>query len=144
MSREYYDALQPFRKPRASDILYTLVGSFGIPVEVLSDDEFCVQRHIGILRPSKEIYTPFLARFMESRFCFQQAEACATGIAQKTVPLSGLRTIVVPLPPVAEQRRIVAKVDGLMALCDALKTRLADAAQTQRHLADAVTERSAA
>jgi type I restriction enzyme S subunit len=50
----------------------------------------------------------------------------------------------VPIPPLAEQRRIVAKVDALMALCDALKARLADAAQTQRHLADAITQRAAA
>lgn len=50
----------------------------------------------------------------------------------------------VSLPPLAEQRRIVAKVAALMALCDALKARLADAAQTQRHLADAITQRAAA
>jgi type I restriction enzyme S subunit len=48
------------------------------------------------------------------------------------------------VPKVAEQRRIVAKVEALMALCEALKARLADAAQTQRHLADAITERAAA
>jgi type I restriction enzyme S subunit len=48
------------------------------------------------------------------------------------------------VPPLAEQHRIVAKVDALMALCDALKGRLAEAAQTQRHLADAITQRAAA
>lgn len=53
-------------------------------------------------------------------------------------------TFTVPIPPLAEQQRIVAKVDALMALCDQLKTRLADAVQTQRHLADAITERAAA
>ena len=49
-----------------------------------------------------------------------------------------------PIPPLAEQHRIVAKVDALMALCDALKANLADAATTQKHLADAITERAAA
>ena len=49
-----------------------------------------------------------------------------------------------PLPPLAEQRRIVTKVDTLLALCDRLKSRVADAAQTQRHLADSITERAAA
>lgn len=44
------------------------------------------------------------------------------------------------LPPLAEQHRIVAKVDELMALCDQLKARLADAQFTQLHLADAVVE----
>ena len=49
-----------------------------------------------------------------------------------------------PVPPLAEQKRIVAKVDELMALCDSLKSRLTDAAETQRHLADAVVEKDAA
>jgi type I restriction enzyme S subunit len=58
---------------------------------------------------------------MESQFVFDQATNCATGIAQKTVPLSGLRNIDIPLPPLAEQRRIVGRVEELMALCDQLQ-----------------------
>lgn len=48
------------------------------------------------------------------------------------------------IPPLAEQHRIAAKVDKLMALCDALKVRISDAATTQKHLADAISERAAA
>lgn len=119
--RDYYEALDPIRRPTRGDLLYTLVGSFGIPVEVVDDGEFCVQRHIGILRPSRWIDVSFLARIMESEFVFRQANACATGIAQKTLPLSGLRILAIALPPLAEQHRIVAKVDELMALCDRLE-----------------------
>lgn len=50
--------------------------------------------------------------------------------------------IVVPIPPLAEQHRIVAKVDELMALCDALKACLADAQTAQLHLADAIVEQA--
>jgi type I restriction enzyme S subunit len=117
----YYDALDPIRRPRSGDLLYTLVGSYGIPVIVRDDQPFCVQRHIGILRPSALIDVRFLARAMESRLAFDQATVCATGIAQKTVPLSGLRKLLLPLPPLAEQHRIVAKVDELMGLCDRLE-----------------------
>jgi type I restriction enzyme S subunit len=124
---QYYDALDPIRRPRGGDLLYTLVGSYGIPVIVRDDRPFCVQRHIGILRPSQLINVNFLARAMESRFAFAQATACATGIAQKTVPLSGLRKLLLPLPPLAEQHRIAAKVEELMALCDRL-----EAARTAR------------
>ena len=130
VAREYYEKLDPIRRPRTGDLLYTLVGSYGIPVVVSDDRPFCVQRHIGILRPSKLLVLRFLARVLESQIAFDQATGCATGIAQKTVPLSGLRRMAIPLPPVAEQHRIVAKVDELMALCDRL-----EAARAQREAA---------
>ena len=43
-----------------------------------------------------------------------------------------------PLPPLAEQHRIVAKIDVLMALCDRLEAALTAAATTRRRLFDAV------
>lgn len=138
VSQDYYDALDSIRRPRAGDLLYTLVGSYGIPVMVRDDRAFCVQRHIGILRPSKQVDVGFLARAMESQMIFDQATDFATGIAQKTVPLSGLRNIVIPLPPLAEQHRIVAKVDALMALCDRLEASLTTAATTRSKLLNAL------
>jgi type I restriction enzyme S subunit len=123
----YYQQLDEIRRPTKGDILYTLVGSYGIPVVVKDERPFCVQRHIGILRPSQYVNVDCLARILASRIVFDQATRCATGIAQKTVPLAGLRGILIPLPPLAEQHRIVAKVDELMALCDQL-----EAAKTER------------
>jgi Type I restriction modification DNA specificity domain len=108
---EYYEALHPTRRPRRGDILYTLVGSFGISVLVTDDRPFCVQRHIGILRTSDEVSPKYLASALGSRIVFTQARACATGTAQMTVPLSGLRRILVPLPPRAQQERIAAELD---------------------------------
>ena len=46
--------------------------------------------------------------------------------------------MVIPLPPLAEQHRIVAKVDELMALCDRLEASLAAADTTRRRLLDAL------
>ena len=109
VSEDYYNALDDIHRPRKGDVLYTLVGSYGIPVLVTEDRPFCVQRHIGILRPSKCIDRGFFVRALESQFVFDQATKCATGIAQKTVPLSGLRRMLLPVPPLAEQRRIAAK-----------------------------------
>ena len=123
----YYKNLDVIRRPIKGDVLYTLVGSYGIPVIVRDNRLFCVQRHIGILRPSQYFNFEFLALLLASTLVFDQATECATGIAQKTVPLSGLRAIKIPIPPLAEQHRIVAKVDELMAQCDQL-----EAAKTQR------------
>lgn len=137
VAQAYYEALDTSRRPRTGDLLYTLVGSFGIPVVVRDNRPFCVQRHIGILRPCPEISVSYLARLMESSLLLQQAHACATGIAQKTVPLSGLRKFVLSLPPLAEQHRIVAKVGELMSLCDALEASLTTASTTRVRLLEA-------
>ncbi len=69
-------------------------------------------------------------------------EDFAPSTAQKNINLDILGQLLVPLPPARELGRIVAKVDELMALCDALKARLADAQTTQIHLADAIVEQA--
>jgi len=63
-------------------------------------------------------------------------------IGQASINQGQVSSMKTPIPPLAEQHRIVAKVDELMALCEQLKTRLADAQITQVHLADAVVARS--
>jgi type I restriction enzyme S subunit len=52
------------------------------------------------------------------------------------ISMGDIKAFSVPLPPLAEQHRIVAKVDELMTLCDRLKARLQNAQTTQLHLAD--------
>lgn len=66
------------------------------------------------------------------------------GVGLKNLNLTELSSLRIPVPPLSEQHRIVAKVDELMALCDALKAHLTDVAETQKHLADAIVERAAA
>ena len=75
---------------------------------------------------------------LESQLVFDQATACATGIAQKTVPLSGLRQILIPLPPFAEQQRIASKIDELVVLCDRLETQITAAQAENCRLLEAV------
>jgi type I restriction enzyme S subunit len=62
----------------------------------------------------------------------------APATAQKNINLVILNSVLIPLPPLAEQRRIVAKVDELMALCDRLETCLRDADTIRRSLLDAL------
>lgn len=86
-----------------------------------------VQRHISIIKPSQFLNIKYLKYLLGSEMVFGQATECATGIAQKTVPLSGLRKITMPLPPLVEQKRIVDKVDRLMSLCDTLEAKIKEA-----------------
>jgi type I restriction enzyme S subunit len=136
---EYFDGLPSYRKPVRGDLLYTVVGAtFGRPVLVDSKEPFCVQRHIAILKPSGEAVVPYLHHVLVSPFVYHQAAAATTGTAQPTIALKPLRDSLIPLPPLAEQHRIGAKVDGLMALCDRLETALTTADTTRARLLDAL------
>ncbi|MDY0282804.1 MAG: restriction endonuclease subunit S [Salinivirgaceae bacterium] len=121
----YYKKLAGFRRPIRGDILYTVVGAtYGRSALVETDRPFCVQRHIAILKPPQSVAVGFLMLLLRSPLTYKQATGNTTGTAQPTIPLGSLRNFVVPIPPLAEQRRIVAKVDELLALVDELETQL--------------------
>jgi type I restriction enzyme S subunit len=67
---------------------------------------------------------------------------CSTTVGNWGISAKNLKTVPIPLPPLAEQHRIVAKVDELMAICDQLKARLSDAQTTQLQLTDAIVEQA--
>jgi type I restriction enzyme S subunit len=62
----------------------------------------------------------------------------APATAQKNINLEILTSVLISLPPLAEQHRIVAKVDELMALCDRLEASLAAGDDIRRRLLDAL------
>lgn len=108
VSSEYYDSLDCKRKAKKDDILYSVVGSFGIPVYIKEEVPFVFQRHIAILRPSKERIIPqFLYYTMLSKSFYMQADAVAVGAAQRTVSLTALRNMEIKIPKINIQEKIV-------------------------------------
>jgi len=112
--QEYYDTLSDTRKPQLGDVLYTLVGSFGIPVVVNSKRPFCFQRHMALLRPI-DVSSQFLWYILQTPEMYDKASSIATGTAQLTVPIKGLRAMTIPRPNIAEQVEIVRILDGFFA-----------------------------
>lgn len=124
----YFESLKKLRVPEKNDILYTVTGSFGIPVLVTTDDKFCFQRHIGIIKPDSTFASPaYLFYLLKSDYIVKQAQAVATGTAQKTVSLKNLRNFNVSVPPLEEQTEIVRLVDKHFSLADTLETHLKNA-----------------
>lgn len=106
--QEYYDGLDDKRRAHKGDVLYSVVGSFGIPVYISEEKKFVFQRHIAILRPDIEKIMPqFLFYTMLSREFYMKADAVALGAAQRTVSLKALRGIEIEVPPLNIQRKIV-------------------------------------
>ena len=135
----YYDSLKEIRVPKVDDILYTVTGSFGIPVLVKTDEKFCFQRHIAIIKPNKD-YTSseFLYYLLNSDFALRQAEEKATGTAQKTVSLKSLRGFQFNIPQIEEQTEIVRLVEHYFALADTLEKNLVNAKQRVDNLTQSI------
>jgi type I restriction enzyme M protein len=116
VSEFYYANLSATRRPQGGDVLYTVTGSYGIPVLVPANVKFCFQRHIALIRTGEQLLSTFLHSLLASPFMLQQGHAAATGVAQKTVSLNSLRNFSIPLPPLATQQAIVAEIEAEKAL----------------------------
>jgi hypothetical protein len=134
----YFERLKPSRKPRKWDVLYTVTGSYGIPVLIESDSEFCFQRHIALLRPSARIDGKYLALVLDSEGVREQANRTAVGAAQKTVSLTSLRDFTIPLPTLEEQQRIVAEIEGYQNEIARLESEIAANRERIQTVIDAV------
>ena len=113
--RAYFNGLKANKRPKKGDVLYTVTGSFGIPVIVRESVEFCFQRHIGLIRPKSETSSAWLYYLLLSPQVFKQANDGATGAAQKTVSLKLLRSFEVPKVTLKQQQEAVTKLDTLSA-----------------------------
>lgn len=111
--QKYFDDLKASKKPKEGDVLYTVTGSFGIPVLIREGSDFCFQRHIGLVRPKPEVLGDWLYYLLMSPQVFRQASEGATGTAQKTVSLRVLRGFQVPRFSLARQTADVAYLDVL-------------------------------
>ncbi|MBS7460748.1 restriction endonuclease subunit S [Pseudomonas syringae] len=135
VSRDYFDKITTYRRPVYGDLLYTVVGAtYGRPVMVDTASEFCVQRHIAIIKPARDISRHYLHLLLKSSFVYDQATRCLTGTAQPTLPLRPLRNFLIPLPPLEEQYRIVKKAEELLKLCDQLEVKVSTALTDSRYL----------
>ncbi|EDQ02236.1 restriction endonuclease subunit S [Shewanella benthica] len=101
-----------------------------------------VSQHVTIIRLLEVSMCKFLHLGIMSPLVQKLVWGRQVGMAIEGLSKKVLEQFEFPVPPLAEQQRIVAKVDELMALCEQLKARLSDAQTTQLHLADAVVSNS--
>lgn len=93
----------------------------GKAAQAVQDLESTFGAFCAVLRPFADVLFSFMGFFCRTPFYRDQAQATGKGIGIQNLNKSGLELLLVLLPPLAEQHRIVAKVDELMALCDQLE-----------------------
>jgi type I restriction enzyme, S subunit len=134
VSQSYFDGLKSTRRPARGDLLFSVTGSIGISAQVDTDEPFTFQRHIAILKPNKSlILSSFIALVLASEALRMQVMEVATGTAQLTIPLTGIKAFVLNLPPIDEQSEIVRRVAALFTLADRIEAKSTTASvQAQR------------
>ena len=127
----------------AGDVLYGKLRPYLNKVIVADEDGVCTTEILPF-----RCYGPFSNNYfkfaLKSPYFISYVNARSYGMKMPRLGTEDGRKAYFPLPPLAEQHRIVAKVDELMAICDQLKSRLTAANQLQQKLADVLVEQATA
>ena len=111
INEETYNELYKRTPIETGDVLLSTVGSYGHPAVVVEDKKFLFQRHIAYLKPKRDIINSFyLHSALLSPNGQHQIEEKVKGIAQKTLNLSEIKKIMIPLPSLDEQNEFEAFV----------------------------------
>ncbi|MFK4135322.1 restriction endonuclease subunit S [Pseudomonas luteola] len=122
------------------DLLICEGGEAGRAAVWDHEDEICFQNHIHRARFYGDINPYYVQRYFERINYSGEITEYRKGVGISNMSGKSLASIVLPLPPLNEQHRIVAKVDELMALCDRLEAQQADAESAHARLVQALLD----
>lgn len=121
------------------EVLINVRGTLGGCAVVPSSLKgFNVAREVAVIPVHSEIDAMFLLNIIASPYFQDRVKENLRGIAYAGLNLGLLRNFLIPLPPFAEQRRIVTKVEQLMALVDELEAQLAFSRNVSKKLLEAI------
>ena len=139
VARADYERLSSKIRAESGDLIYPRYGTIGENVLVTVDREFLVSYSCAVIKVARGFVEPEYQFFVSLSGCIRrQAKAAENKTTQANVGIKSIQEFLFPLPPLAEQRRIVAKVTELLGLCDQLKARIAAARAKHAQLAEAL------
>lgn len=121
IDEELYQQFSESGVPQAGDLMVTGVGTIGTTYIVQATDRFyykdasvlCFENRYGML-------PEYLALVMKSSMMIEQVRGASAGTTVATITMKNAVDFYVPVPPLAEQRRIVAKLDELLPMTEKL------------------------
>ena len=110
--------------PLRGDVLICSRGTIGRSAVVDTDEIFCLMGSVIQLRANECMNSGYVHRLLSTSRAQEWMSSSSGATAVKALYLKDIRACPIPVPPAAEQVRIVAKVDELMTLCNNLESKL--------------------
>ena len=130
-------------EPAENDILYSREGGIlGVACRVPPNTQLCLGQRMMLIRPASTVDAAFLEMVLNSPLITRIALAKTTGGAAPRINVATVKAYPIPLPTLAEQRQIVAKVTELMAICEHLEAQLTTTKSASRRLLEVVLHRA--
>lgn len=122
-------------------LLMTFIGA-GVGETCIFDDHrrWHLAPNVAKIEPFADLDIHYMNIYLNSDLGRSEIFKSLKATAQPSLSMATIREIVMVIPPLEEQKRIVLKTNSLLSICDALKSHLQSAQQTQLHLADALTD----
>ena len=138
ISRKVHNEIYSRCNPEKGDILYIKDGATtGVVTLNDLDEPFSMLSSVALLKLPPWLFNRLIVQFLKSPFFYDQMRGFMKGGAITRVTLKRMAPALIPLPPLAEQHRIVAKVDELMTLCDRLEAARMEREATRNRMATA-------
>ena len=119
LSKEKFEVENQRTNVSVGDILLTTVATLGRSCIFNGGVNVCFQRSVSVV--TTVIYNHYLKAVFDSLYFQNLMVTESAGTAQKGFYLNQLSESIIPVPPLAEQKRIVEKLDQLLPLCDAIR-----------------------
>ena len=128
------EGLKKTRMVYPGDFLLTNSMSFGKPF--ISNIKGCIHDGWLKIQPNSVMNKDYLYQLLTSPFIYKSFIKSAAGAVVQNLNAEKVRKLLIPVPPFAEQIRIVTKLEELMILCDELKSLVQQAREKQKKIAD--------
>ncbi len=125
--------------PDSGDIMFTREAPMGEAAIIPLGAKYCLGQRTMLIRPMHEfIFNEYLLIALTEPHLLERSSDSAIGSTVKHLRVGAVEELNIPLPPIAEQHRIVSRIDELMTICDKLKSQITSANQLQQKIADVV------
>ena len=126
ISEEHYNSLkEKFPVPKASDIMISAVGIIGKCYIVKESDKFYYKdASVLCLCNDYQINAKYIYHIMRSEYMLKQMYDNSKGTTVDTITIEKAKQYILPLPPLAEQQRIVAKIEETFSIFDGIQNSL--------------------